>query len=397
MNNLTTDLIEALAKKQDIEEVFRRHLETAINQLLKHELTAFLNYEPYAREGFHSGNSRNGFYDRTFKTEYGELQLAIPRDRNGEFQQETLAPYQRSNDTLEQFVIHLYEKGITTDEIADLMERMYGHHYSRQTVSNFTQLVTEDVQAFHERKLEKRYVCIYLDATHIPIRRQTVEKEAVYIAIGITEEGTKEVLDFTIAPTESTHVWEEMIQHLQARGLEQVLLFISDGLPGMTDAIHRVYPKAKHQVCCVHVARNIASKVRVKDRQAILDDFKNVYQAKDRDEAVNALNTFQDKWKKSYPRVIDTVISNDQLLTFYDFPASIRRSIYSTNLIEAFNKEIKRYVKRKEQFPNEEALERFLVTQFLDYNQKFGIRCHRGFDQAKSELLHMFENLKMQA
>src|SRR5699024_10705753 len=158
MNYLTTDLIEALAKKQDIEEVFRRHLETAINQLLKHELTAFLNYEPYAREGFHSGNSRNGFYDRTFKTEYGELQLAIPRDRNGECQQDSLAPYQRSNDTLEQFVIHLYEKGITTDEIADLMERMYGHHYSRQTVSNFTQLVAEDVQAFHERKLEKRYV-----------------------------------------------------------------------------------------------------------------------------------------------------------------------------------------------------------------------------------------------
>src|SRR5699024_12034017 len=109
----------------------------------------------------------------------------------------------------------------------------------------------------------------------------------------------------------------------------------------MTDAIHRVYPKAKHQVCCVHIARNIASKVRVKDRQAILDDFKNVYQAKDRAEAVNALNTFQDKWKKSYPRGIDTVISNDQLLTFYDLPASIRRSISSTNIIEAFNKKIK--------------------------------------------------------
>jgi len=162
--------------------------------------------------------------------------------------------------------------------------------------------------------------------------------------------------------------------------LEQVLLFISDGLPGMTDAIHRVYPKAKHQVCCVHVACNIASKVRVKDCPAILDDFKNVYQVKGRDEAVNALNTFQEKWKKVYLRVIDTVISNAQLLTFYDFPTSIRRGIYSTNLIEAFNKEIKRYVKRKEQFPNEDALERFLVTQFLDYNQKFGIRCHRGFD-----------------
>src|SRR5699024_8144320 len=119
---------------------------------------------------------------------------------------------------------------------------------------NLTQLVSEDVHAFHERKLENRYVCIYLDATHIPIRRQTVEKEAIYIAIGITEEGTKEVLDVTIAPTESAHVWEELIHNLHERGVSNVLLFVSDGLTGMTDAIPRVYPNAKHQVCCVHIS-----------------------------------------------------------------------------------------------------------------------------------------------
>src|SRR5699024_645335 len=162
------------------------------------------------RDGFNSGNSRNGFYGQTFKTEYGDLDLRIPRNRNGEFQPQTVGPYKRSNDTLEQFVIHLYEKGIITDEIADLIERMYGQHYSRQTVSNLTQLVSEDVQAFHERKLENRYACIYLDAIQIPIRRQTVEKESVYIAIGITEDGAKEVLDFTIAPTDSYGVWEEV-------------------------------------------------------------------------------------------------------------------------------------------------------------------------------------------
>src|SRR5699024_2918261 len=129
---------------------------------------------------------------------------------------------------------------------------MYGHHHSNQTVSNLTQLVSVDVNAFHKRKLEERYVCIYLYATHMTIRRQTVEKKTISIAIGNTEEGYKEVLDFTIAPTESSHVWEELIQGLRERGVENVLLFISDGLPGMTDSIHRVYPKAKHQVCCVH-------------------------------------------------------------------------------------------------------------------------------------------------
>src|SRR5699024_1926999 len=152
-----------------------------------------------------------------------------------------------------------------------------------------TQLVSEDVHAFHERKLEKRYVCIYLDATHIPIRRQTVEKEAIYIAIGITEEGTKEVLDFTIAPTESAHVWEELIHSLHERGVSNVILLGSAGLTGMTDAIHRVYPNAKHQVCCAHISRNIGSKVRLKDRAAILDEFKSVYQANDRKEAENDL------------------------------------------------------------------------------------------------------------
>src|SRR5699024_8607235 len=134
------------------------------------------------------------------------------------------------------------------DEIAELILHMHEHNYSKQKFSNLTQLVSQEVEAFHERKLEKRYVCIYLDATHIPIRRQTVQKEAVYIAIGMTEEGNKEVLDFTIAPTESSHVWEELIQCLHERGIENVLLFISDGLLVMTNSIHRVYPKVKHQV-----------------------------------------------------------------------------------------------------------------------------------------------------
>lgn len=132
----------------------------------------------------------------------------------------------------------------------------------------------------------------------------------------------------------------------------------------------------------------------MKDRAAILDDFKAVYQAKDREEAVKALENMQNNWGKSYPRVIESVLNHQQLLTFYDFPASIRRSIYSTNLIEAFNKEIKRYVKRKEQFPNEESLERFLVTRFLEYNHKFSLRCHRGFEKAKSELIQMFETIE---
>lgn len=394
MNQFTTELVEALVKKQDITEVFRNHLETAINTLLATELTSFLNYEKYDRIGFNSGNSRNGSYNRTIHTEYGDLNIQIPRDRNGEFEQQTVAPYKRTSDSLEETVIHLFRKGITMSEISNLIEKMYGHHYTPQTISNMTKSVSETVEAFNNRRLNKRYVCVYLDATYIAVRRETVSKEAVYIAVGIREDGSKEVLAYTIAPTESAYNWQELLEELKEQGVEDVLLFISDGLKGMVDAISTVFPKAQYQTCLVHVARNISHKVRVEERKEINDDFKSIHQAKDLESAQVALDEFCDKWQKSYSRVVKSLRANDYLLTFYNFPKDIWRSIYSTNLIESFNKLIKRYTKRKEQFPNEESLERFLVSQFEDYNQRFATRCHLGFNQARPELEAMFDSLE---
>lgn len=161
-------------------------------------------------------------------------------------------------------------------EIADLIEKMYGHHYTPQTMSNMTKVLTEEVNAFKVRTLNDKYVAIFMDATYIPLKRQTVSKEAIYIAIGIREDGTKEVLSYAIAPTESTYVWNELLQDIYSRGVHDVLLFITDGLKGMKDTIHQIYPKAKYQHCCVHVSRNIAHKVCVKDRKEICDDFKAV-------------------------------------------------------------------------------------------------------------------------
>lgn len=362
MNQFTTDIIQALVKKEDITEVFRSHLETAVNTLLATELTAFLDYEKYDRTGFNSGNSRNGSYSRTLHTEYGDLQISIPRDRNGEFKQQTVAPYKRSNDTLESFVIHMFQKGVTMTEIAELIEKMYGHHYTPQTISNMTKVMTEQVEAFNERVLCTRYTCVYLDATYISIRRETVSKEAVYIAIGIREDGSKEVIAYTIAPTESAFVWKELLLEIKDRGVEEVLLFLSDGLKGMVESITSVFPKAYFQTCLVHVARNISHKVRVEDRIEICNDFKSVYRADSQEAGQAALDTFCSKWKKAYPKVTKSLAENDYLLTFYNFPKAIWRSIYSTNSIESFNKKIKKYTKRKEQFPNEEALERFLVS-----------------------------------
>ncbi|HFK9641148.1 TPA: IS256 family transposase, partial [Enterococcus faecium] len=279
MTNFTTEIMETLINKGDLDDLFRRHLELAINTLLQAELTAFLDYEKYNRTGFNSGNSRNGNYSRSFKTEFGELNLAIPRDRNGEFSQQTLPAYKRSNDSLETTIIQLFQKGITMSEISELIEKIYGHYYTPQTISNITQIVSEDVVAFKERSLESQYSIIFMDATHIPLKRQTVSKEAVYIVIGIRLDGTKEVLGFSIAPTGSSYVWKEILQDLKDRGLEEVLLVVTDGLSGINDSIHSIYPNAQFQQCCVHISRNIAHKVRVSDRQEVCNDFKLVYQA----------------------------------------------------------------------------------------------------------------------
>ncbi|WP_211652904.1 IS256 family transposase [Planococcus alpniumensis] len=391
MTQFTTDIMQALVKKEDISEVFRKHLETAVNTLLQTELTAFLDYEKYDRIGFNSGNSRNGVYTRTLHTEYGDLELSMPRDRNGEFNQQTVAPYKRSNDTLEAFVIHMFQKGVTMSEISDLIEKMYGHHYTPQTISNMTKVMSEQVEAFKSRPLEQRYACVYLDATYIALKRDTVSKEAVYITIGIREDGSKEVLAYTVAPTESAFVWEEVLLDLKERGVEEVLLFISDGLKGITDRIFAVFPDAQYQACCVHLSRGIRHKVRVTDRKEILDDFKSVYRAENQELGEKALKAFVDKWKTAYPKVAKSLEANPYIFTFYSFPKSIWRSIYSTNLIESFNKNVKKYSKRKEQFPNEDSLDRFLVSQFEIYNQNFSTRCHIGFDQARAELTEMFK------
>ncbi|MDT6512128.1 IS256 family transposase [Enterococcus faecium] len=388
MTKFTTEIVQTLVTKGDLDELFQDHLERAINSLLQAELTAFLDYEKYDRNGFNSGNSRNGNYSRTFKTEYGELNLTIPRDRNGEFSQQTLPAYKRTNDSLETTIIQLFQKGITMAEISKLIEKMYGHHYTPQTISNMSKLVAEDVLAFKERTLEANYSVIFMDATHIPVKRQTVSKEAVYITIGIRLDGTKEVLGFTIAPTESAYIWKEVLQDLRKRGLEEVLLVVTDGLSCIEESIHSVYPNAQFQQCCVHVSRNIAHKVRVRGRKEICEDFKLVYQANSKEEALDHIDFMTRKWKKQYPRVVNLLL-NPALLTFYNFPHAIRRTIYSTNLIEGFNKQLKRYTRRKEQFPNEESLERFFISQFNQYNQKFLGRIHKGFKEIQDTLESM--------
>lgn len=392
MSHFTTRLLSAVASGQDIDKLFCQELELAVNELLKTELTSFLDYEKYDPIGYNSGNSRNGYYSRFLKTKYGEIQVQIPRDRNGEFNQQTISPYKRQTNDLETTVLQLYSKGITTAEIADLIEKMYGHAYTPATISNMTKLVEENVKQFHERPLNRRYTVIYCDATYLNVRRDSVNKEALHILLGITPEGFKEIISFRLYPSESSENYKEMLRDIQDRGVKEVLLFVSDGLRGLTESCLSVYPQARYQPCWVHIQRNVLRLVRAKDKIEVAARLKDVYQAQTEHQAQLLLGKFMNDISNKYPKVIQLIQRTDHLFTFLNYPKSIQRSIYSTNIVEGYNKQLKKQTKRKEQFPNEDSLERFVCDHMIQYNLRFSNRVHRGFNLVQAEINELFDH-----
>ena len=392
MNDFTKDMTNALFNQDKINDLFRQKLQQAVNDLLESELTAFLGYNPYERDGWNTGNSRNGAYYRKVDTQFGQIEIKVPRDRNGEFHQHTMPDYKRHTDVLEQTVIKLYSKGVTTREIAELIEKMYGGYYSPAMVSNISKEMIPKVEAYHQRHLSDKFFCVYLDATYIPLKRVTYEREAVYIAIGIKPNGHKEVIDYCIAPTENIEIWSEMLKGFKSRGLEQVELFLSDGVVGMKEAICQSYPKAHFQRCLVHVMRNISAKMRVDDRQKALDEFKQIHTQSNKEMAVQVLHEFYQNWEKAYKNVVrDLRQVEPDLLTFYNYPPAIRASIYSTNMIESFNNRLKRKTKPKTEFPTEQSLDTFIGVQAMDYNDRYFNRIHKGFGQVRDTLESYFD------
>ena len=392
MTDFNRECLNALFDKEKFDKFMRTQLEEGLNLLLESELTAFLGYNPYDRNGWNSGNSRNGSYFRQIKTQFGPIKVQVPRDRNGEFHQQTLPAHGQHTDALESTVIQLYSHGVTTREISELIEKMYGSYYSAGTVSNISKQVASQVESYHQRRLSDKFFCVYLDATYIPLRRDTYQREAVYIAVGIKPNGNKEIIDYRIAPVENLEVWSEMIADFKERGLEQVELFLSDGFVGIKDMLKQYYPKSKFQRCLIHIMRNISQKVRVTDRAEILNAFKQVHKQTNQKEAETVLHAFYEAYGSKYSRMIkDLRKLEEDMLVFYQYPKQIRPSIYSTNMIESINRMIKRKTNPKSEFPSEESLDNFLGSQVIDYNDRNANRVHKGFGQVADTLESYFD------
>lgn len=387
MTNFTTQLFDLLFKnsynlENACKEMIRKNLEIAINELLVAELTSVLKYEKYERAS--SDNARNGYYQRSFSTPYGVLSIEIPRDRKNEYQSQIIPKYERHDKTTEETILKLFESGLSNTEIVKTIEKIYEKKYSKTTISNITNRFIDIINEFKNKPIKKHYAIVYTDATYIYLRRGNVTKEAVYLAIGITPDGNKEILGYRIAPTENCEVWRELLIDLKERGLEKVNLFCTDGLKGFTNLVEELFSEPKIQRCLIHVMRNICSKVKVKERNEIMKDFKKVYQQDNAISAQNELLIFVDKWKR-YPSIKKSLMENQYLFTFYGFPKSIWGTIYNTNIIESFNRLVKRMTSHKLQFPSEEALEKVIVSVAEEYNIKNIDKVHKGFGEITTE------------
>lgn len=391
MINNTQKLKEILSSNSILEDFILSLIKSMMETLMQAELTELLKYNKYAVEGHNSGNSRNGYYKRSYETKYGKINdLNIPRDRNGEFEQQLIPPYKRRDGWLEDMVIQLYANGVSTREIGTIIEKLYKNSYSPTTISNITDVAIEEINKWRQRPLKKRYSVLFIDAMSVKLRRDTVANDSVYFILGIDEEGYREVLDFYIGTTESSYVWEEVFRSLKQRGATEVLLGVMDGLPGLEDAFNKVFSKADVQRCVVHKVRNTIRKVRKKDLPQLLEDLKSVYESVTKDQAMNMLDEFSTKWGKIYPKVVDSWNNTSSLFTYYDYPQAIRKAIYTTNWIERFNKEARRLTKTKNSFPNEDALSKILYFKIIQSNSKWSTRKMKGFVQAHDELQELF-------
>lgn len=391
MLNDTTKLSEILSNSGNLDEFIKKMIKDMVETLLKAELSEFLNYDKYEYKGRNSGNSRNGYYSRDYDTKYGKIEdIQIPRDRNGEFEQKLIEPYKRRDGWLEDMIINMYSKGVSTREIGAIIERLYGNHYSPQTVSNITDVALDEIEKWHQRPLKSRYSVLFIDATFAPIRRGTVMNESIYFIIGVDEHGYREVLDFFIGATESSSMWKETLSNLKARGVNEVLLGVMDGLSGIEEAFLSVFPKADIQRCVVHIVRNTYKHVRKSDQTELIADLKTIYHSPTLEMAQEQLEKVTTKWSKKYKRLMDRWNNNPYIFTYFKYPQSIRRSIYTTNWIERFNKEVKRLIKTKEQFSTEDAASKIVYYQVIEYNEKWSNRILYGFKEAQEQLNNMF-------
>ena len=363
-----------------------------VERALSGELTHHLGYEKYEAQGRQSGNSRNGSSAKTLLGNQGEVRIEVPRDRNGEFEPTIIKKHQTRFDGFDDKIISLYSRGMTTREIQEHLREIYGTEISPALISTVTEAVMEEVRDWQMRPLDRVYPILYLDALRVNVKESgQVIKKAVYLVIGVNLQGHKEVLGLWIAATEGAKFWLSILTELKNRGVEDIFLACVDGLKGFAEAIEAIFPRTVVQLCIVHIIRNSLAYVSYKDRKAVAADLKSVYRAATAEQAEFELECFAEKWGARYPMAVQVWKTNwARIIPFFAFPPEIRKAIYTTNAIESLNYSLRKIIKNRAVFPNDEAVTKLLYLALRNASRKWTMPIH-DWKQAMNQFAIHFE------
>ena len=358
----------------DLKDVFKMMVGEMLENGLDGELDDELGYTKYDYRNKEGENSRNGYSKKTLKTSFGETEIKVPRDRNGEFEPQLVKKNQTTlTGDIEEKIISMYAKGMTTSDIEAHIKDIYGLECSDTTISRITDKILPLVREWQSRPLEEIYAVVFMDAIHFHVRSEgQIIKKAVYIAIGINMDGIKEVLGMWVGENESAKFWLSVMNSLKNRGVEDILIACVDGLTGFTNAIEAVYPKTEIQQCIIHQIRNTTKFVSYKDIKVLMADLKKVYAAVDEQTALTELDSFDEKWSSKYPKIAISWRANwANLSTYFKYPEAVRTLIYTTNTIEGFNRQLRKVTKNKSVFPTDDSLLKMLYLAMIDITKKW--------------------------
>ena len=374
---------------EEFKSILRESLQTASEE----ELTSHLGYEKHQES--ENTNYRNGHSKKSLKTKYGQIDVAIPRDREGTFEPKLVPKRERILKGSEELILSLYAKGMSVADISTHLDDLYGYQLSEQTISNITEAIMDKAKEWQNRPLEAIYPIVFMDATVLKIRVDRVVKNiAAYIMLGITLEGKKEILGIWIGENETSKYWLTLLNELKNRGVEDILIFAIDGLNGFNQAIQAVYPKAEIQRCIVHQIRSSLKFVSWKDRKAVAKDLKTIYTAKTEEDAQLALTEFNDIWGSKYPHILQSWLNNwNELATFFKYPKSIQTLIYTTNPIESLNANIKRKTNSKGSFPTIDSAFKMLYMSTQEVQAKWERTSMRNWSEIYPQLCIFFSEI----
>lgn len=370
------ELLQAsnISSMEDIQNLFKETIAEFMENGLEAELDDELGYSRYDYRNKDTDNSRNGHSSKTLRTSFGDTEISTPRDRKGEFEPQLLKKNQTSiSQDIEEKILSMYAKGMTTGDIEAHIRDIYGVEVSDTTISRITDKILPVAKEWQQRPLETVYAVVFLDAIHYHVRSEgQIVKKAVYIAIGVDLDGKKDVLGMWVGENESAKFWATVLNSLKNRGVEDIFIACTDNLTGFATAIEAVYPRTEIPNCIIHQLRNSSKYVSYKDLKGLIADLKAVYAAVDEPSALNALDAFSNHWDKKYPKISQSWRDNwSNLSTYFKYPQEVRRLIYTTNAIEGFNRQLRKVTKSKSVFPTDDSLFKMLYLAMVDITRKW--------------------------